>query len=134
MGDDTWRGRNWLWRDPEQVQESLRQNNLIYGGLAALPVVNRQEVFRRRLPKSHLVAGAQVVGQLCAFIGVVAGFWHIICIAGVAMLAAGLAAVTVHSVAYIRLEAQDDEDSREAGNPNPGDGPGNARAGDAAYD
>jgi hypothetical protein len=38
VDDDTWRGRNWLRWDPEQVQEWLRQNNLIYGGLVAIGV------------------------------------------------------------------------------------------------
>jgi hypothetical protein len=37
-------------------------------------------------------------------VGVVAGFWHITWTAGVAMLAAGLAAVAVHSAGYARLE------------------------------
>jgi hypothetical protein len=61
--------------------------------LAALVVINRQEAFRRRMTKSVLVTMAQVVAQLCAFVGVGAGFWHITWVAGVAMLAAGLVAV-----------------------------------------
>jgi hypothetical protein len=51
--------------------------------LAALVMVNRQEAFRRRRAKSLLLASARVVAQLCAFIGVVAGFWLILWIAGV---------------------------------------------------
>jgi hypothetical protein len=35
---------------------------------------------------------------------VVAGFWHILWIAGVGILAAGLVAVGVHSAGYWRLE------------------------------
>lgn len=72
--------------------------------LAVLVMINRQEAFRRRLSKSILVASAQVVGQLAAFVGVVAGFWHIIWIAGVGILASGLAGVTVHTAVYTRLE------------------------------
>jgi hypothetical protein len=72
--------------------------------LAALVVVNRQEIFRRRVTKSVIVEIARVVAQNCAFIGVVAGFWHILWIAGVGMLATGLVAVAVHSAGYTRLE------------------------------
>ena len=64
--------------------------------LAALVLVNRQEAFRRPRTKSVLVAIAQVVAQTCAFGGVVAGFWHILWIAGAGMLASGIAAVAVH--------------------------------------
>ena len=39
-----------------------------------------------------------------AFIGVVAGFWHVSWVAGVGMLASGLVAVAVHSAGYWRLE------------------------------
>jgi O-antigen/teichoic acid export membrane protein len=142
--------------DVEQVQETLRQLNLIYSGLivigvylvqpfltagsldlsakvcviafsvaipllAALVVINRQEAFRRRMTKSILVTIAQVVAQSCAFVGVVAGFWHIMWAAGVAMLAAGLVAVGVHSAGYARLEgyrwrpAEGGSERRDAG-------------------
>lgn len=50
--------------------------------LAALVLIDRQEVFRRRRTTSVLVSIAQVVGQASAFVGVVAGFWHILWIAG----------------------------------------------------
>jgi hypothetical protein len=39
-----------------------------------------------------------------AFVGVVAGFWHITWIAGVGMLAGGLVGLAVHSAGYTRLE------------------------------
>jgi hypothetical protein len=129
----------WLRQDPDQEQEWLRQNNLIYGGLiaigvymvqpfltaasldlsakicviafsvaipllAALVIVNRQEAFRRRATTSVVVNIAKSVAQTCAFVGVVAGFWHILWIAGVGMLASGLVAVAVHSAGYWRLE------------------------------
>ena len=89
--------------------------------LAALVVINRQEAFRRRMTRSVLVTMAQVVAQSCAFVGVVAGFWHIMWAAGVAMLAAGLVAVGVHSAGYARLEgyrwrpAEDGGERRDAG-------------------
>jgi hypothetical protein len=72
--------------------------------LAALVMVNRQEAFRRRRTPSVIVAVAQVVAQLCAFVGIVAGFWHIQWIAGVGFLAAALVAVGVHSAGFVRLE------------------------------
>src|SRR5512132_2210293 len=52
--------------------------------LAALVLVNRQEVFRRRLTRAVTAEVARVVAQLCAATGVVAGFWHIRWIAGAA--------------------------------------------------
>ena len=52
--------------------------------LAALVMVNRQEAFRRRLTPSVTVTLGRVVAQLAAFVGSVAGFWHITWIAGVA--------------------------------------------------
>jgi hypothetical protein len=72
--------------------------------LAALVLVNRQEAFRRRATTSGLVETARVVGQVCAFVGVVAGFWHILWIAGVGMLVSGIVGVAVHSAGYWRLE------------------------------
>jgi hypothetical protein len=72
--------------------------------LAALVMVNRQEAFRRRLTNSALVTTAEVVAQVCAFVGVVAGFWHILWIAGVMLLASANVGVAVDSVGYWRLE------------------------------
>jgi hypothetical protein len=71
--------------------------------LAALVVLNRQEAFRRRASKSVLALIARVVAQDCAFVGVVAGFWHIYWIAGVAFLVSGIVAVGVHSAGFWRL-------------------------------
>jgi len=73
--------------------------------LAALVMVNRQEAFRGRRTPSVTVTVAQAVGQAAAFVGIVAGFWHITWIAGVTFLAAGLVAVGVHSAGYWRLES-----------------------------
>ena len=72
--------------------------------LAALVMVNRQEAFRGRRTPSVTVTVARVVGQAAAFVGIVAGFWHITWIAGVTFLVAGLVAVLIHSAGYWRLE------------------------------
>jgi hypothetical protein len=82
--------------------------------LAAILMVNRQEAFRRRRSRSVMVTIAQVVAQTVAFLGVVAGFWHILWIAGVGILASGLVAVAVHSAGYWRVE-QDQQPPQEGG-------------------
>jgi cation transport ATPase len=76
--------------------------------LASLVLVNRQEAFRGRLTASVTVTIARVVAQLAAFVGIVAGFWHITWIAGVTFLAAGLVAVGVHSAGFWRVERPDE--------------------------
>jgi cation transport ATPase len=76
--------------------------------LAALVLVNRQEAFRGRLTASVTVTIARVVAQLAAFVGIVAGFWHITWIAGVTFLAAGLVAVGIHSAGFWRVERPDE--------------------------
>jgi hypothetical protein len=58
-----------------------------------------------------LVVVAQSVAQLAALIGIVAGFWHITWVAGVAFLVAGLVAVGVHSAGYWRVETTRDAES-----------------------
>jgi hypothetical protein len=72
--------------------------------LAALIMVNRQEQFRRRRTSSRTVVGARAVAQGAAFLGLVAGFWHVHWIAGVAMLASSLVALGVHSAGLTALE------------------------------
>jgi uncharacterized membrane protein YoaK (UPF0700 family) len=138
--------------DVKQVQETLRQLNLIYSGLivigvymvapfltaasldlsakicvvafsvaipllAALVMVNWQEAFRHRMTRSVLVTITQSVAQSSAFVGVVAGFWHITWIAGVTMLATGLAAVGIHSAGYTRLEGAERPTAEDGGEP-----------------
>ena len=76
--------------------------------LAALVMVNRQETFRRRPTPSVSVTGAKVVAQGAAFVGLVAGFWHIYWIAGVVFLAAGFIGMFVHSAGWWRLERDQD--------------------------
>jgi hypothetical protein len=72
--------------------------------LAALAVINQQEVFRRRLTPSRIVAITRPVAQTCAFVGLVAAFWHISWLAGAGMLAGGIVGVGVHSAGFVRLE------------------------------
>ena len=57
-----------------------------------------------------VVAFSVAIPQPCAATGVVAGFWHIRWIAGVAVLVG----IGVHSAGYVRLEL------REPGDPEPG--------------
>jgi hypothetical protein len=85
--------------------------------LAALVLVNRQEVFRRRATTSVLVEIARGVAQVGAFVGVVAGFWHILWIAGVVMLASGIVGVVVYSAGYMRLERDREPTPQEAEEP-----------------
>jgi hypothetical protein len=72
--------------------------------LAALVMVNRQETFRRRRTSSRTVPVARATAQLCASVGLVAGFWHIHWIAGVGVLVSAIVAVGVHSAGFSRLE------------------------------
>jgi cobalamin synthase len=72
--------------------------------LAALILVAHQEMFRHRPSNSRLVSATKVIAQACAFTGMVAGFWHIDWVAGIAALAAGFCAVFVHSAGVARLE------------------------------
>lgn len=72
--------------------------------LAALVMVNRQEAFRRRLTTSITVTVARSIAQAAAFVGIVAGFWHITWIAGVTFGAVGLIAMGVHSAGFWRVE------------------------------
>jgi hypothetical protein len=72
--------------------------------LAALVLVNRQETFRRRRTSSRIVAVARAIAQSSAFVGVVAGFWHIHWIAGVGVLVSALVAIGVQSAGFTRLE------------------------------
>jgi hypothetical protein len=79
--------------------------------LAALVMVNRQEAFRGRLTPSVTVTVARAVAQAAAFVGIVAGFWHITWIAGVTFLGAAVVAVGIHSAGYWRLEGTEEPTS-----------------------
>jgi hypothetical protein len=126
VNQDAEQGRAGLREDPGLIQETLRQSNLIYGGLivigvymvqpfltaawldlsaricvvafsvaipllAALVVVNRQELFRRRRTR-------------------------------VGILAAGLVAVGVHSAGWWGLERDQPPTPEDAGEPGDAEG------------
>ena len=82
--------------------------------LAALVLVNQQETFRRRRTSSRIAAVARATAQGSAFVGVVAGFWHIHWIAGVGVLVSALVAVGVQSAGVTRLELGERPASRAA--------------------
>jgi hypothetical protein len=125
----------------QQIQEWVRQNNVVYAGLlgaafiivqpfltaasldvsakicvvafavaipllAALLLVGQQEVFRRRFTESVLVKVTKAMANASVFVGIVAGFWHVTWIAGVAMLATAIVAMGVQSAGLYRLERQ----------------------------
>ncbi|MGH6691857.1 MAG: hypothetical protein ACREF4_14395 [Gammaproteobacteria bacterium] len=100
--------------DSEQEREWLGQNSVAIPLLAALVMVNRQEAFLRRATNSGLVAMSKAVAQVCAFVGLVAAFWHIWWIAGVAILASGTVGVAIHSAGYTRLERDGEPKFRKA--------------------
>ena len=85
--------------------------------LAALVMVGQQELYRRRSTTSLLVSLAKAVAQASAFVGVVAGFWHIVWFAGAAVLATGVVAVGVHSAGFTRLEGYKELATRGAEDP-----------------
>lgn len=72
--------------------------------LAALVLVNRQETLRHRRTSSRMVAVAKASAQGAAFVGLVAGFWHIHWIAGVGVVVSAFVAMGVHSAGFTRLE------------------------------
>jgi hypothetical protein len=80
--------------------------------LAALVLVNRQEVFRGRRSPSVTIVVTQSIAQLAAFVGIVAGFWHIYWIAGAVLAATAFVAMLVHSGGFVRVEGYRDEASR----------------------
>jgi hypothetical protein len=81
--------------------------------LAALIMVNRHEQFRRRRSGSRIVAGARAIAQGAAFLGLVAGFWHLDWIAGAVVLASSFVALGVHSAGFTALEWQPSEPAQE---------------------
>lgn len=72
--------------------------------LAALIMVNRQEAYRGRRTTSIIVTVAHTIAQAAAFVGIVAGFWHIWWVAGVTFLVVGFVAMFVHSAGFWRVE------------------------------
>jgi hypothetical protein len=53
-----------------------------------------------------------VIAQFAAFVGIVAGFWHITWVAGVTFLVAGVVAMGVHSAGFWRVESTREPASR----------------------
>lgn len=82
--------------------------------LAALILVNRQETFRQRRTTSWTVAAARSIAMLSAFVGLVAGFWHIHWIAGAGVLGSTLVAVGVHSAGFSKLEFSPEAEAQGA--------------------
>jgi hypothetical protein len=97
--------------------------------LAALIMVNRHEQFRRRRTSSRIVAAARAIAQGAAFLGLVAGFWHLHWIAGAAVLGSSLVAIGVHSAGFTALElenatpAQEDPPGEQPSRGHEADGP-----------
>lgn len=87
--------------------------------LAALLMVNRQEAFRRRATRSGFVSFAKGAAQICAFVGVVAAFWHIMWIAGAGVLLSAIVGLAVHSAGYTRLELDAAPEGPPSGQPGP---------------
>jgi hypothetical protein len=85
--------------------------------LSALIVLNRQETYRRRVASSGLVLVGQQVALGLGFVGVVAGFWHIMTIAGIAILVGAILGVAVHSAGYVRVEEADAHATQDAEQP-----------------
>jgi cation transport ATPase len=139
----------WRRRAAGQEQESLRQTNLMYGGLigvglimvqafltaptldlsakicvvaysvaipllAALMMVNWQETYRQREAKSGLVQVARSVAYTAAYTGVVAGFWHMMPIAGIGVLVFSALGLAVHTSGFVRVEQDDAKTPPEA--------------------
>jgi O-antigen/teichoic acid export membrane protein len=85
--------------------------------LSALIVLNRHETYRRRMTSSVLVLVAQQVALGLGFAGVVAGFWHITTIAGIAALVGATLGVAVHGAGYTRVEEDDAQATQGAEQP-----------------
>ncbi|GAA4711039.1 hypothetical protein GCM10023263_58800 [Phytohabitans rumicis] len=85
--------------------------------LSALIMLNRHETYRRRMTSSVVVLVAQQVALGLGFVGVVGGFWHIMPIAGIAILVGTGLGVAVHSAGYIRVEEEDAQATQGAEQP-----------------
>ena len=72
--------------------------------LAALLLVNQHEAFRRQQARLRRLSVAKAIAQGLAVVGVAAALWHVVWIAGVALLVSGLVALGVHSASFSRVE------------------------------
>lgn len=75
--------------------------------LSALIMLNRHETFRRRKTSSVFVLVIQQAALGLGVVGVVAGFWHIMPIAGIAFLVAAIVGLVAHGTGYTRVEEED---------------------------
>lgn len=81
--------------------------------LAALVLLNQQEIYRRRRTTARIARIGESLGFASAFIGIAAGFWHISPIAGVTILVSAIIGLIVHSSGYVRLEKESAPDYPE---------------------
>ena len=72
--------------------------------LAALLLVNQHEAFRHQQARLRRLSIAKAIAQGLAVVGVAAALWHVVWIAGVALLVSGLVALGVHSAGFSRVE------------------------------
>ena len=72
--------------------------------LVALLLVNQHEVFRHQQARLRRLSVAKALGQGLAVIGIAAALWHVLWIAGVALLVSELVALGVHSAGFSRVE------------------------------
>jgi hypothetical protein len=72
--------------------------------LAALIVLNWQELYRHRLATSRTVTVARSLAIGAAIAGMVTSFWDVSWIAGVALLMTAFVAMFVHSAGYVGVE------------------------------
>lgn len=75
--------------------------------LAALLMVNQQAAYRHRRADLRILSLTKIAGQGLAVVGLAAAFWHVLWVAGVAVVVGGLVAVTIHAQGFIRLEASE---------------------------
>ncbi|MGW9182490.1 hypothetical protein [Agromyces sp. NPDC055661] len=72
--------------------------------LAALIVLNWQELYRHRLATSRSVTVARSLAMGAAIAGMVTTFWDVSWIAGAALLVTAFVAMFVHSAGYVGVE------------------------------
>ena len=72
--------------------------------LAALIVLNWQELYRHRLATSRTVTVARSLAMGAAIAGMVTSFWDVSWVAGAALLVTAFIAMFVHSAGYVGVE------------------------------
>lgn len=74
--------------------------------LAMLVMLAHLQASHHDTSSSLTLSIAKAVGLACASVGVVAAFWHILWIAGVVVLASGIAGFALYASYYGRLESK----------------------------